>query len=186
MFGLVNASFSLPEWQAIKWFYFHPDYLYICGLCEGWQFVFPPLSSYAPARYVGLCLNPRKPKLVLQQYQSSFIVLTRMQPTVVAQGILPSKGCANPLWQSHSTSDQQTDAEIWLGIQLALSHAKFCSHLGLSAARIITKKNWQYKNVNPFHLRYVVSFLFLSQYVSIAWVICFPNSGHVMCPCMSP
>lgn len=63
-----------------------------------------------------------------------------MKPTVVAQEILPSKGCANPLWQSYSTSDQQTDAEIWLGIQLALSHAKFYSHLGLSAARIITKK----------------------------------------------
>ena len=48
------------------------------------------------------------------------------------------------------------------------------------------KKNWQYKNVNPFHLRYVFSFLFLSQYVSIAWVIYFPNSRHVMCPCTSP
>ena len=25
MFGLVNASFSLPEWQAVKWISLHLD-----------------------------------------------------------------------------------------------------------------------------------------------------------------
>lgn len=50
------------------------------------------------------------------------------------------------------TSDQQTDTEIWLGIQLALSHAKFYSHLGQSAVRIITKKIGNTKMLIPFTL----------------------------------